>query len=207
MGDLSPSSTIKWNLASAYLLSMALSDDIPRLVHHLGPRYNANMQDPVLTRFLTYSASTSLNVYLFSLVSARRTKDLSPLMKAIKSGIGISEDKFIFAISPAGAEVRTMDDGRMMSIVRNAIPGKIEEAEIRDDIVTYRPQCLDVGVWEIGGSAVLLRIVELADVSALNRDIHSLVHKKWIFRTHMISVTLSASSLTRCGLAGKTQKM
>jgi hypothetical protein len=124
----------------------------------------------VLTRFLTYSASTSLNVYLFSLVSARKTKELSPLVKAIKSGVGVSEDNIIFALSPAGTEVRTMDDGRRMSVVRNSIPGKSEEAELRDDIVTYRPQCLDVGVWEIGGSAVLLRIVELAGVSRLNAD-------------------------------------
>ena len=67
-----------------------------------------------------------------------------------------------------------MDDGRKLTVVRNALPGKVEEAEIRDDIVTYRPQCLDVGVWEIGGSAVLLRIVELAGVSRiLNADTRS----------------------------------
>ena len=161
-------------MASAFLLSTPLSDDIPRLVHHLGPRYNAYLQDPVLTRFLTYSASTSLNVYLFSLVSARKAKEVSPLIKAIKSGVGISEDSFVFALSPAGTDIRTMDDGRRLTVVRNALPGKVEEAEIRDNIVTYRPQCLDVGVWEIGGSAVLLRIVELAGVSRiLNTDTRS----------------------------------
>jgi hypothetical protein len=170
LGDLSTTSTLKWNLASAFLLSVPLADDIPRLVHHLGPRYSGHLQDPVLTRFLTYSASTSLNVYLFSLVSARKAKEISPLIKAIKSGVGISEDSFIFAISPAGAEVRTLDDGSSMHVVRNAIPGKNEEAEIREDIVTYHPQCLDVGVWEVGGAAVLLRIVELADVSNLSGD-------------------------------------
>jgi len=88
-------------------------------------------------------------------------------MKAIKYGVGIAEDGFVFSLSPAGAEVRTMDDGRKMSIVKNAIPGKNEDAEVRDNVITYRPQCLDVGVWEIGGSAVLLRLVELADVSGL----------------------------------------
>lgn len=161
------SSTAKftWNLASAYLLSLPLGDDIPRLVHHLGPRYTANFQDPVLTRFFTYSASTSLNIYLFSLVSARSTKELSPLTTAIKAGLGIPESSFVFSLNPAGVEVRTMDDGRRMTIVKNAISGSTGEAEVRGDVLTYRPQCLDVGVWEIGGSAVLLRIVELADVS------------------------------------------
>lgn len=86
-------------------------------------------------------------------------------MKAVKSGVGIAEDSFIFAISPAGAEVRVMDNGHRMHVVKNAIPGRMEEAEIKEDVVTYRPQCLDVGVWAIGGSAVLLRLVELAEVS------------------------------------------
>lgn len=165
LGDATAAATLAWNLASAYLLSCPLGDDIPRLVHHLGPRYSAHFLDPVLTRFLTYSASTSLNIYLFSLVSARTTKELSPLMKAIKDGLRISEDSFIFALSPMGAEVRVMEDGRKMKIVKNGIPGKAELAEILNDVVTFRPQCLDVGVWEIGGSAVLLRVVELADVS------------------------------------------
>ncbi|KAF8584664.1 beach-domain-containing protein [Ramaria rubella] len=172
LGDIYTPTNLTWNLASACLLSTPLSDDIPRLVHHLGPRYNSHLQDPVLTRFLTYTASTSLNIYFFSLASARATNESSPLIKAIKSGVGVSEDHFVFALSPAGTEVRTIDGGRKMSFVKNAIPGKSEEAEIRSDVITYRPQCLDVGVWEIGGSAVLLRIIELANNP---HDLHNTV--------------------------------
>jgi hypothetical protein len=128
-------------------------------------------------------------------------------MKAIKSGIGIAEDSFVFSLSPAGVEVRTIDDGRRMSVVKNAIPGKTEEAEIRDDVVTYRPQCLDVGVWEIGGSAVLLRIVELADVSLIEYLSYTSLTIGDYFRTRTISVMPFPSLSILYALVGETQKM
>ncbi|KIJ42154.1 hypothetical protein M422DRAFT_209006 [Sphaerobolus stellatus SS14] len=176
IGDLAPMS-MSWSLASAYLLCATLANEVPRLIHHLGPRYQGLFQDPGLTRFLTYSTATSLNIHLFSLATAngavslaKTKKDEKALISALKSGLGITEEQLLFALSPTGAEMRDAPDfegdGKRVSVVKNAVPNKTSEvAEIRGNAIVYRPQCLDVGVWEIGGAAVLLRLVELADSS------------------------------------------
>jgi len=94
------------------------ADDLPRLIHHLGPRYTGTFQDPELVKFLTYEASTSLNMYLFSASAAggalgpqestgpgNRTKGAqTPIMKALKEGlpsIGLKEDTIVFVLAPA----------------------------------------------------------------------------------------------------------
>ncbi|RXW16665.1 hypothetical protein EST38_g9189, partial [Candolleomyces aberdarensis] len=69
---------LSWSLASAYLLSMPIGEDVPRFIHHLGPRYSGNFQDPGLVRFLTYEASTSLNMFLTSVSSKHYANPLSP---------------------------------------------------------------------------------------------------------------------------------
>ncbi|KAJ2916640.1 hypothetical protein MD484_g3777, partial [Candolleomyces efflorescens] len=69
---------LSWSLASAYLLSMPVGEDVPRFIHHLGPRYSGNFQDPGLVRFLTYEASTSLNMFLTSVSSKHYANPLSP---------------------------------------------------------------------------------------------------------------------------------
>ncbi|KZV83556.1 beach-domain-containing protein [Exidia glandulosa HHB12029] len=162
-----------WCLASAHLLSVPLGDDMARLFHHLGPRYSANFQAPSLIRFLTYEASASLNIYLSALregVGAPSPKtpvtprgkgpEMSPLMKAIKDGVGFTEDAVVFALMPAGAS----DDPESRRFVANA-GGKNngQKAELRGDVVCSKPQCLDVGLWQVGGPAVTLRLVELAE--------------------------------------------
>lgn len=44
----------------------------------LGPRYSGNFQDPGLVRFLTYEASTSLNMFLTSVSAKNYANPLSP---------------------------------------------------------------------------------------------------------------------------------
>ncbi|EAU86631.2 hypothetical protein CC1G_07289 [Coprinopsis cinerea okayama7 len=77
IGDYGPGG-MNWSLASAYLLSMPINDDLPRFIHHLGPRYSGNFQDPGLVKFLTYEASTSLNMFLTSVASKNYANPLSP---------------------------------------------------------------------------------------------------------------------------------
>lgn len=50
--------SLRWCVASMYLLSTPMGNDLPRLIHHLGTRYNGNFQDKTMVRFLTYEAST-----------------------------------------------------------------------------------------------------------------------------------------------------
>ncbi|PPQ75051.1 hypothetical protein CVT24_010464 [Panaeolus cyanescens] len=104
---------MSWCLSSAYLLGVALPDDIPRLIHHLGPRYTGTFQDRDLKRFLTYEASTSLNMYLASAaslglrspISPRPTMDpKTPIVKALRDGmssVGLREETVVFIIAPS----------------------------------------------------------------------------------------------------------
>jgi len=145
-------------------------------------------------------------VYLFSLASGNKGNNTprsaggfgpakkSVLVASIKAGLGIPEEQFLFALCPPGYGVRDVPpedggtDGQRKRVIRNAVSVRKEEAEIREDVVVYRPQCLDVGVWEIGGAGVLLRMVELADVSFCFADLGS-DFELILCRTRMIFAT------------------
>ncbi|KAJ3833898.1 hypothetical protein F5878DRAFT_545746 [Lentinula raphanica] len=58
--------TMSWCIASSYLVALPLADDLPRFIHHLGPRYFGSFQDTEIARFLTYEAATSLNMFVFN---------------------------------------------------------------------------------------------------------------------------------------------
>ncbi|KDR79337.1 hypothetical protein GALMADRAFT_223566 [Galerina marginata CBS 339.88] len=119
---------MSWCLASAYLLGVPLADDLPRLIHHLGPRYTGSFQDPELVKFLTYEASTSLNMYLGSAAAAHsmsgarsphattnrggsvpaggkgnaKTSQM-PIVKALREGMpamGLKEETLVFVVAP-----------------------------------------------------------------------------------------------------------
>lgn len=146
IGDLEGTSDnpkMSWCLASAYLLGIPLgmsitpsffkveliyrsADDLPRLIHHLGPRYTGGFQDLELVKFLTYEASTSLNMYLGSTTqsqgahmrspqattgSIKGKQSLTPIVKALREGmpsVGVKDDALLFVVAPdefgAGAE-------------------------------------------------------------------------------------------------------
>ncbi|KAJ4474264.1 hypothetical protein J3R30DRAFT_3295344 [Lentinula aciculospora] len=64
LGDNSKGAMMNWCFASCYMVALPLADDIPRFIHHLGPRYFGSFQDTNLAKFLTYEASTSLNMFI-----------------------------------------------------------------------------------------------------------------------------------------------
>ncbi|KAG5645386.1 hypothetical protein DXG03_006339 [Asterophora parasitica] len=168
IGDTSRTSQMSWCIASAYLLTTPLGitlhllsqekllshssagDDLPRLIHHLGPRYTGNFQDPALVKFLTYEASTSLNMFL-STVAAKQPSSLtqSAVMKAVKDGLGIPESAIGFAISPVNA--------------RQLVNGSTHYFKNEGDVVVVKAACLDTALWKIGGAAVALRLVQVAN--------------------------------------------
>lgn len=146
-----------WCVASAYLLSVALGkhfyqhltlitsihvdDDFPRFIHHLGPRYSESFQDQTLIRFLTYEASTSLNMH----ITAQGTSlpENSQLKKAIRGDSIISDSSIMFRVVPQPHDKR-------------------DQIVTRGDVFTVCCQPLDLAVWRIGGAALLLRLVALA---------------------------------------------
>ncbi|KAF8154493.1 hypothetical protein B0H34DRAFT_660452 [Crassisporium funariophilum] len=162
IGDVSGKAKMSWCFASAYLLATPLADELPRLIHHLGPRYTGTFQDPDLVKFLTYEASTSLNMFLAATPQPHQKTKSKPsktggeqgqqtsIIKALKEGLGVSEAGVVFSISAAGAGKAGGGGGGGM------------EAEAEGDVFTVKAECLDVALWKIGGAAVGLRLVQLA---------------------------------------------
>ena len=130
-------------------------DHLPRFVHHLGPRYNATFQSQHLVKFLTYEASTSLNIFLSNLTASKSgiLPDVVALVKAINEGIGIEEASVVFSFVPA-AYLPSID-GALTPLSRFTKDGNVHAA---------KAFCVDTAMWEIGGVAVPLRLIQLARV-------------------------------------------
>lgn len=152
-----------------------MGNELPRLFHHLGPRYLSNFQSSPLVRFFTYEAATSLSIYLQSLIDAKRTPsaELSVLLKGAKDGPGIPEDSIVFALTPAGYQPVNPDT--LEAVVLNSALRKDrirEAALVKGDVAVVKPQCLDVSVWKMGGAAIPLRLVELSQARRFRRPSH-----------------------------------
>ncbi|KAI0261217.1 beach-domain-containing protein [Gloeopeniophorella convolvens] len=150
IGDDSEKANMSWCMASAILMAKPLGDHLPRFIHHLGPRYNATFQSPDLVKFLTYEASTSLNIFLSNLTTSKGAipPDVTSLVKAINDGIGVEEASVIFSFSPAAYL-----EGNASTLGRFTKDG---------DVHATRAHCVDIAMWEIGGVAVPLRLIQLA---------------------------------------------
>ncbi|KAK7049866.1 Beige protein-like 1 [Paramarasmius palmivorus] len=161
--------TLNWCIASTHLLSLPLSDDLPRFIHHLGPRYFGHFQDRSLSKFLTYEASTSLNMFLSAVASAQKAKAITPggsvsslsLVKAVQDGLGLLESHILFSVTP----MNCLAPGPISAIAIQS--GNGSEVTQRDfkvtgDIYVVKANCLDSALWKIGGAAVTLRLVQVA---------------------------------------------
>ncbi|KZT37329.1 beach-domain-containing protein [Sistotremastrum suecicum HHB10207 ss-3] len=163
LGDKTPNSDCEWSLASAYLLSTPLDDELMRLVQHLGPRYSSNFQTRSPIKLLTYEAATSLNIHLAAVALVRPDpKAASPIIKALTEGFGFSESQIVFAISPAGA--------LLPNITRDVVSGSSRSPDspkgrLHGDVFVSKPHCLDDSIWEIGGPVITLRLVEISENS------------------------------------------
>jgi hypothetical protein len=119
-----------------------------------------------LVKFLTYEASTSLNMFLAlkNTVSLPKSKpgEQTSIVKVLKSGMGIPEASVVFAFSAAGAPGWGQDKGVGVRCGIGALNGEVE-----GDVFTVKAECLDLALWKIGGAAVVLRLVQLAHVSCL----------------------------------------
>jgi hypothetical protein len=107
-----------------------------------------------------------------------KAREHSPLVKAVKEGLGVAESSIVFAISPSTVrdELRsiapktvslpsTPSSAFFLSQAQKAVRGAIEQM---GDIFAPGVSCLDVSLWKVGGAAVALRLIQLASVS----DIH-----------------------------------
>ena len=138
------------------MLTVIQGDDVPRFVQHLGPRYSGRFQSAELLKFLTYEASTSLNIYLFNLA---QSKSMSALGALIKSGLGLTAQSIVFNMTPCSHDVLNA------SGVDIGSPDE-ERSQFRTegDVVVVTNTCLDLSIWRLGGAAVPLRLLQLAQV-------------------------------------------
>ncbi|KAJ7130393.1 beach-domain-containing protein [Mycena epipterygia] len=158
LGDDVKKTRMSWCIASAHLMSFPFGDDLPRFIHHLGPRYSGNFQDPMLVKFLTYEASTSLNMYLSTVVAKSQTPvGLTPLMKVVKDGLGIAESSIIFSVSPLNCPTNETESAVVQA------NGSNREFAIQGDVFIVKAACLDMSLWKIGGAAVPLRLLQVAN--------------------------------------------
>ncbi|KIK98640.1 hypothetical protein PAXRUDRAFT_823685 [Paxillus rubicundulus Ve08.2h10] len=175
LGDKTPNRTSSWCIASSYFFSIPLDDELPRFIHHLGPRYQGNFQDKALIRFLTYEASTSLNMHMFGFGSTSRDASLK---KAIREGTVINEASILCKIVPN----YILDFSPLGALPRSAVRDKTSCLAF-GDVLAIPCQALDLALWSIGGAQLTLRLVSLAETPhELSRTISILcdsLHNCW----------------------------
>ncbi|KAJ3905440.1 hypothetical protein F5879DRAFT_742889 [Lentinula edodes] len=102
LGDNSKGATISWCVASCYMVALPLADDIPRFIHHLGPRYFGSFQDTNLAKFLTYEASTSLNMFISNIqIAAAASSQYQPQRGPLPSLSLLSPPSSAALLSPS----------------------------------------------------------------------------------------------------------
>ncbi|KAH8809671.1 beach-domain-containing protein [Flagelloscypha sp. PMI_526] len=158
LGDFTSSTRLSWCLASAHLFSVPLNDEILRFTHHLGPRYTGNFQDASLVKFLTYEASTSLNMFLSIVAASPRAnaQSGSPLLKVVRLGPGIKNADILFSLFPVDFSHRPE------AAAGSASGGKMKEFRMAGDVFLVRSSTMDQALWKVGGAAVALRLVQAA---------------------------------------------
>ena len=78
-------------------------------------------------------------------------------MKAVKNGLGIPESLFVFSLSASDCSA----SGQNTTV---PIKGLLKEVESQGNVFTVKAMTLDMALWKIGGAAVALRLVQLAQV-------------------------------------------
>ncbi|KZT25814.1 beach-domain-containing protein [Neolentinus lepideus HHB14362 ss-1] len=163
LGDDSESANSRWCVTSSYFISQPLGDDLPRLVHHLGPRYEAYFQSGEIVKFLTYEASTSLNIHISATSLDSATPSSSALLKTIKGSPAISESSIVFALHTANFCADANNEGQEDEYaMRPQDTQTHRELRAVGDVRVIKAHTLDEAMWRVGGASAALRLIQLA---------------------------------------------
>ena len=158
-------------LLQQFDLNISKANALPRIIHYLGPRYAGSFQDPhLIFKHLTYEASTSLNMLIVNLTAKNpNSEDLSLMMKAVKNGLGITQASIIFLLSP-GSFTPSYESSTWLPSTTPHSPFLARNGtwSTEGDVFVAQAKCLDMAMWKIGGAAVALRLVQLANVSYMD---------------------------------------
>jgi hypothetical protein len=94
---------------------------------------------------------------------------IGPLTKVIKDGLRVPEAQIMFALNPFSITVDGKEERASASWheLRISIDDSRSEGwSVTGDVVIAPAYCLDLAVWKLGGAAIPLRLVQLANVSA-----------------------------------------
>jgi hypothetical protein len=110
----------------------------------------------------------------------------TPLMKALRDGLGVPESAIVFAVSPGSVTLPAQGvSGSFMGIERRPSLGRLNSSlgrsasddsrvsltgtgsrdkgwRVEGDVIPCSGYCLDLAVWRMGGAALPLRLVALA---------------------------------------------
>jgi len=78
-------------------------------------------------------------------------------MKAVKNGLGVPKPLFVFSVPASDCTVSGQN-----TVV--PVKGLLKEVESQGNMFTVKATTLDMALWKIGGAAVALRLVQLAQV-------------------------------------------
>ncbi len=164
----------RWSLATSHLIAHPLPSSLVLLAHHLGPRYIGNFQDASLYRFLTYEASTSLNIYVFDNQTPVSSKPRAPdgaklISRALVGDIAFNENDILLSLSPHGVENDPNEESSGIQVVTNASGVQRSNgvvASISGDVYVAQLKCLDENVRRMGGPSIVLKIIQCCNVSA-----------------------------------------
>ncbi|CAB4400230.1 unnamed protein product [Rhizophagus irregularis] len=183
---------LSWDLGPCYFFEDDLDGDLISVYYHLGPRYSSNFQDS-LGQFQTYQTSTLLTMKLEALNRQRKDANIEvdhlAMVTAIRGNNSqtLPEDKIIFAFNASnmlvcgqnanilgsGLYEGTSQELALSTVILNAAVPKVERAlrvshglaDLYGNPVTAIPYGMDDSIWKIGGSAVVLRLIERADTA------------------------------------------
>jgi hypothetical protein len=82
------------------------------------------------------------------------------LMKVVKDGLGIAEGAIVFSVSPLSCPANDPEAG----VVPANGNGSNRVFRTQGDVFIVKAACLDLSLWKIGGAAVPLRLLQVANV-------------------------------------------
>jgi hypothetical protein len=98
-------------------------------------------------------------MYLSTVVAKSNTPaGQTPLLKVVKDGLGIAENSIVFSVSPLNCAATDTESG--------VVPanGSKRVFATQGDVFIVKAACLDLSLWKIGGAAVPLRLLQVANV-------------------------------------------
>ncbi len=90
----------------------------------------------------------------------------------IKQGLGISASSVVFTLTPRTQGTSTLAEEESLVDFSSGWTTKIL---LEGDVFAVRSTCFDSSMWRLGGSAIPLHLVQLANVSGI-MDAHLILH-------------------------------